>query len=92
MPIPFPSPAHIPIVGQPCKVHGWFPTVLLSCSCEAKTPLMIVGLGAVAQCEACKRGFSISGLLHDAATGAGSVSVGLAMPPAPPIDLDRKPS
>lgn len=74
-PIPFRAPQDIPILGQACKVHGWFPTVLLQCQCDAKTPLMIVGLGAVAACEVCRRHFTIGALNHDPMSGAGTVQV-----------------
>jgi hypothetical protein len=83
--IPFPSASAIPILGQACTVHGWFPTVLLSCNCDSHQPLMIVGLGAIAVCPKCQRAFAIGEVMHDARTGAGSVTVSqvLTQPAAP---------
>lgn len=82
--IPFAKRADLPIVGQPCKVHGWFPTVMLTCNCEAKTPLLIAGLGVVAQCDSCRRGFAIGTITHDQETGAGSVNIVTVAIPARP--------
>lgn len=89
-PIPFPNANGIPILGQPCTVHGWLPTVMLTCNCmPEKTPLLIVGLGAVAQCPACKNAYAISRIEHDGQTGAGAVQISkVILPSEPPATLE----
>ena len=86
-PIPFPPTVNVPLVGQPCTVKGWFPSVLIHCNCEAKEPMMIVGLGGVAQCPACGRGFTVTEIHHDARTGDGRVGISQVVvnPPAEAI-------
>lgn len=54
----FSPPKGIPLVGQPFTIKGWFPTVLLTCNCEGKEPVMIPRGGA-AQCPACKNIYTI---------------------------------
>lgn len=67
-PVPFPAAPAIPIVGQPCTVVAWFPTLNLVCNCEAKQPLLVVGFGNLTVCPACKRGFMLQAVKHDSRT------------------------
>ncbi len=59
---PFPGSGPVAIVGQPLTVVTWFPTVLATCNCEAKSPILIVGFGSIYLCPACGRGFRIFGV------------------------------
>jgi hypothetical protein len=66
----------VPILGQPCQVHGWFPTIMLTCTCRpAPKPLMLVGLAGYATCPDCHQRFALKALTHDGATGNGSVNL-----------------
>ena len=61
-PIPFAVKEDIPILGQPLTVLAWFPTVSVVCNCEAKQPLLLVGLGNLSVCPQCGRGFQLFGV------------------------------
>lgn len=68
-PLPFPASAGVPIVGQPCKLGAWFPTINLICNCEAQSSLLIVGFKHLAICPHCGRGFELHGVQQDIRTG-----------------------
>lgn len=85
----------IPLVGQPCTILTWFPTLSLVCNCEAKQPLLVVGIGNVAECPKCGRGFQLHGVMFDVRTGKpphfelnivlpGRVAAGVAAPGVQP--------
>lgn len=79
MTIPFRPPApknDIPIIGQPFKVKGGFPTVLLQCTCDAKEPVMLIG-GQPGACAACGRMFVVASFAFDRQSGQIQVNVGL---------------
>lgn len=61
-PIPFAVKEGIPIVGQPLTVVTWFPTVSVTCNCDAKQPVLIVGFGNLSVCPMCGRGFQLYGV------------------------------
>lgn len=68
-PLAFPVPTNVPILGQPCSIGSWFPTLSLTCNCETKPALLVVGFHNVTVCPACGRGFELYGVRHDARTG-----------------------
>lgn len=70
----------VPVVGQPFTVHSVIPYVCLTCNCEAKTVVVLVGLQAQAVCDACRRVFSLVTISHDPNTGqmGAGVHVGRA--------------
>lgn len=70
----------IPIIGQPFKVHGGFATVSMTCTCEAKTTLLLIGASPGA-CPACRRVFVVQSFAFSAQTGQIQVSLGMAMAP-----------
>jgi hypothetical protein len=74
-PLTFNKKQAVPIVGQPFSINGWFPTVLLTCHCEAKAPVMIPR-GAAAQCPGCKKLYTIQQI---AFTPDGNVNFGIGM-------------
>lgn len=61
--------ARVPIIGQPITPHGWFPTVMITCNCEAKHPLMLVGFNTTVRCPHCGRGVTLFGVTQDVRTG-----------------------
>lgn len=64
-PTPFPKAADVPIVGLPVKVNSWCAIFSVTCNCEAKSPLLISGLGSIAVCPGCKRGVQVLGVQQD---------------------------
>lgn len=79
-PIPFPgAPNDIPIVGQPYKLKGVMPQALLQCSCDAKEPVLLIGMGAQGQCPSCRRAFVLSEV-HGVAGGQVSASIAVGVP------------
>lgn len=62
-PIQFPGGSAIPIVGQPVTVKGFVPTVMLQCNCDAKEPMLAVGVGGLCRCPACQRTFRLQDIL-----------------------------
>lgn len=79
---PFKPKNDVPIIGQPFKVKGGFPTTLIQCMCEAHEPVMLVG-GAPGQCAACHRTFVCAAFSFNAQTGQIQVQVGLVNQPEP---------
>ncbi len=77
-PIPFPNANQIPIVGQPFTHQGGFWTEMLTCGCEARTPLLLVG-GGVAECPACHRKVTVTSVDWNGQTGHCQVGLGLVM-------------
>lgn len=77
---------NVPIVGQPFTVLSGAATALIVCSCEAKTPILLVGM-APGACPACRRVFVVQDFSFNGQTGAVSVSLKLGKladaPPAP---------
>jgi hypothetical protein len=67
--IPYPNAEQLPLVGQPCAINSWVPILSLTCNCDAKPALLIVGLGNLTMCPACKRGFQLHGVTQDIRTG-----------------------
>jgi len=49
----------LPIVGQAFAIKAHWPTVVIQCSCEAETILVLMGTGNVVPCPACHRAFAI---------------------------------
>lgn len=70
-PLIFPAP-NVPIIGEPFKILAHYPTVVVQCSCEAKSVLVIVAAGNAVQCSACQQ---CVGIGH-----VGSVQVGVVTP------------
>lgn len=66
--VPFQRP-EIPIIGQPCSMNGGFVTLSITCNCEAKQSLLIVGFGTLTTCQACGRTFRMLAYAHDLRTG-----------------------
>lgn len=64
--IPFSVAAGVPIVGQPCTIITWFPTLSITCNCEAKQPVLLVGIGNLSVCVNCGRGFQLIGVRQNA--------------------------
>jgi hypothetical protein len=64
----------IPIIGQPFRVLGWFPTVMVLHNCGTKEPMMLPK-GAAAQCPGCKRMVA----LHVMQLPPGQVNFGFAL-------------
>lgn len=53
-------PSNVPIVGQPkIDILGSYPTVIVRCSCEAQSILVLLGTGSVVPCPACQRPYKI---------------------------------
>lgn len=73
-PLKFPTNT-IPIIGQPFALKGWVPTVMITCNCEAKEPVLIVGVMQPAQCPACKRGFVVGAIQYNGQTGQNEVGI-----------------
>ncbi len=70
---------NVPIIGQPFTFKAWFPTVSITCGCEAKESVLIVGQ-AIAACAACGRGYKVQQIQFDAATGQMNIALGLVTP------------
>jgi hypothetical protein len=69
----------IPIIGEPFKLHGGHPVVLISCGCEAKSPLLLQGV-APNICPACRRGFQIQSFTFNPnAPQAVQVNIGVGV-------------
>ena len=78
-----PFPSTIPIVGQPFKLKGWFPTVLITCLCQPHgEPVMLVGT-APGQCPQCQRAYVVGQVNYDATTNHLQIGIGLVRPPEP---------
>lgn len=75
MPLP-----DVPIIGQSISVSTWFPTVQMTCLCEKRTAILIVGESA-AVCPSCQRAYII-----------GAVDYERGKPPRISIGLARKPA
>lgn len=48
------------LVGQAFTVLDHYSTCLIACGCEARTPLLLVGVGSEVQCPACQRSFGLA--------------------------------
>lgn len=59
---PLPATSKVPIIGQPCAVKAWFPTVLVQCNCDGQSPLLLVGQ-AIVSCPHCHRRYQV-GRVH----------------------------
>ena len=71
------SNPNIPIVGLPCSIVACAgPQVTVVCNCQAKSILMINGMGSTVQCPGCKRGRTLVACIFDVRTGQGTVEVG----------------
>ena len=74
-PIP-PFSSAVPLVGAPCVFKAMSgPQVVIVCNCEAKSVLLINGIGQVVQCAGCKRGRMIAGMNLDKNTGQLALEV-----------------
>lgn len=82
-PIPFPA-ERIPIVGQAFTPKGGFPTAMITCGCEAKTPILLIA-NSPAQCGECKRIFVIQKFAVDNATGQMQLAIGLVAQQQPAL-------
>lgn len=70
------------LLGQPCTVNKWAgPQVSITCSCDAKTVLLINGFNHVETCPGCKRGRMLKSYHFDVVTNAGSIEVVDVAPP-----------
>jgi hypothetical protein len=69
----------LPIVGQPFTIKSWHPTVLGVCHCDGDHPILLVGIGNPVPCPKCGKGYVVQGVLHDAETGRGAVTIGQAV-------------
>lgn len=67
--------SQIPILGQPVEIHGWFPTVMVTCKC-VNQPLLIVGLDAVAECPQCHAHYRVEVISMSRQTNEATVSIG----------------
>jgi hypothetical protein len=75
-------------------VHSWFPTTVVICGCEAKQPVVVVGLNAISTCPSCGRGFRLHGVRQDIRTGKPphfDIDV-VVMSPASPAGEPEKPA
>ena len=70
-----PKPA-VPILGQAFTVQSGFPTTLVTCGCEAKTPVLLVGTSP-GSCPACRRVFVVQDFSFTGQTGQVQVSLRL---------------
>ena len=81
-----PLAGDVPIVGRPFTVNSGFPTALITCGCDAKTPVLLVGV-VPSVCPACRRVFVVQKFAFDGETGSVQVSLRLGQmadaPPAP---------
>lgn len=94
-PIQFPKTGEIPIVGQPVTVNSWCAIFSVTCNCEAKTPLLISGLGSIAVCPACRRGVQVLGVQQDVRAQAPphfNVNIILPSRPGEHGQTEQKPS
>lgn len=73
---PFSTTTQVPILGSPFSFVQWHPTVLITCGCEAKTPILLVGR-SVGPCAACGRAFAVKQLTYDGLTGQSNVEIGI---------------
>jgi hypothetical protein len=78
--IPFSPPTSaIPILGQAFKLKGVLPQVLVQCACEAKEPVLLLGMGAQGTCPSCGRLFVLEEV-HGVKGGDVSATVGVGVP------------
>ena len=66
---------NVPIIGNPYELKAVIPTVLAVCGCEAKTLVVLLGLGGTAQCQACKRIFMLAACEANPQTQGARISV-----------------
>lgn len=92
-PIPFPGAEQFPLVGQPLTIHNAVLILNIVCNCEAKTPLLLVGLGGISYCKGCRKGFRVLGIEHDVRTGKPPhYHIDIVVPAGNAEDSDAKPS
>jgi hypothetical protein len=72
----FPHSASVPVIGAPFEYQSWFPTVLATCGCEQKTPLLMVGR-AIVTCQACGRRLAVKSIHYDGITGQVQMEIGV---------------
>lgn len=73
MPIPFPSPANIPILGQQIVVEGYSIVTVARCQCESGgSPVLLTvvcsaaGLNGLPNaCSKCHTGYAVQGMQLD---------------------------
>jgi hypothetical protein len=91
-PAPFQVPRRgVPIIGEPCHVNAWFPTVTLTCNCLTGGQVLLVGFLTVATCPACARGFQLHSVQQDIRTGAPPHLLINVLIPGPPPEGNGKP-
>lgn len=79
-PIPFPAGGpNIPIIGQPYHLKAVIPTVLATCGCESKEPLLLIGLGARVTCRGCGRPFVLESFAGDRASDNVNATLGVGV-------------
>lgn len=67
------------LIGQPCDILTWYPTVVLRCKCvEEMMNLLILTPGALAECPACHGRYKITG------ANANGPQIGYAPPTSTP--------
>lgn len=51
------------LLGEPCEVLTWYPTVVIRCKCiEQMTNLLVLTPAAIAECPACHGRYKINGV------------------------------
>jgi hypothetical protein len=71
-----PPGSSVPVIGAPFVYQSWFPTVLVTCGCERKTPLLMVGR-SIAICHVCGRRLAVKSIRYDGVSGNVDVEIGL---------------
>ena len=69
----------VPIIGAP-KLLKWLLVANITCPCEAKTPLLLVGFGSVEVCPVCRKGWTLGSIKHDARTNTGNIQFAQVLP------------
>jgi hypothetical protein len=83
--------AGVPIIGQPATVKSWCGQVVVTCNCAGHEPVLLI-VGVIGQCPACRRAFQITKINFDAATNQVAISVGLVVTREEGLALQGVPS
>lgn len=81
---PLAAHAGVPIVGQPCTLKSWVPTVMVQCNCDEKAPILLIGQSIVA-CPACQRRYQIGGIQYHLANAQLNIGINLVVGPTAQI-------
>lgn len=83
VPIAPPEPPLVPILGKGYELKAFIPTVMLQCQCPAKSPLLMIGLGAKVTCPACRKIFTVTMFRGDASSGQVHVDIAVGLDAGP---------